>query len=68
MDKKQSVITETFTREQLLKMDADDLAALVGKANRPGSSSFGQAVVRKADGSIKYDNPERAGTYGENDN
>jgi hypothetical protein len=67
MDKKQAVITETFTRKQLLEMDADKLAELVGKATRPGSTSFGQAVVRKADGTIKYDNPERAGTYGENE-
>lgn len=67
MDKKQTLVTETFSREQLLAMPADKLAALLEKAQRPDVKFTGQAVVRKADGSIKYDDPSKAGSYGEND-
>ena len=67
MDKKQALVSETFTREQLLKMDPDQLAALLGKAARPDVQFLGKGVVRRKDGTIKYDYPERAGQYGEDD-
>lgn len=64
MDERQRLITKTFTREQLKAMSVDDLVKLIGEAG-PDARFKGTAVVRKSDGSIKYDNEDRIGKYGE---
>jgi len=53
--------TITLTKEELDRMPEEELCSLLMKASRVQAT----AVVRRADGSIKYDNPELAGTYGE---
>jgi hypothetical protein len=60
LDERQKVVKRTFTKEQLEKMSMDDLVALVGEAQAKGGKFMGKAVVRRADGSIKLDNPELA--------
>lgn len=64
MDDRQRLITRTFTKEQLEAMSVDDLVKLIGEAG-PDAKFKGTAVVRKADGSVKYDNESRKGEYGE---
>ena len=51
----------TLTKAELDEMSQADLSALLLKA----AKVEGTAVVRRADGSIKYDDPALAGTYGE---
>ena len=51
----------TLTREQIEAMPREDFTALIMAAQQVEAT----AVVRRADGSIKYDQPELAGTYGE---
>lgn len=51
----------TLTREQIEAMPREQLSALLLAAHKVEA----KAVVRRADGSIKYDRPELAGTYGE---
>ena len=51
----------TLTKQQLDAMDATALNALLVKATKMQAT----AVVRRADGSIKYDDPALAGTYHE---
>lgn len=51
----------TLTREQLKKMSKDELTKLLLSAEKIEAT----AVVRRADGSIKYDDPSLAGKYGE---
>ena len=65
MDERLRTIKEVFTKEQLEKMDLRDLLKLVGKANPADLKIVGSAVVRRADGSVKYDEPEKEGNYGE---
>jgi hypothetical protein len=64
LDDRQNIVTKTFTREQLLAMSPDDLAKLVGEAG--ANVQFkGKAVVRKADGTIRYDANAVPGEFGE---
>lgn len=51
----------TLTKDELDRMNPAELNALLLKAQKIEAT----AVVRRADGSIKYDQPELAGTYGE---
>ena len=53
--------TITLNKQQLDKMNPDELCDLLLKAHKVSAT----AVVRRADGSVKYDNPQLAGTYGE---
>jgi len=64
MDERQRVVRKTFTKEELENMSMDDLVALVGEAG-PNATFHGTAVVRKADGSIKYDPEAVPGEYHE---
>lgn len=64
MDEKQREVKQKFTRQQLEKMSVDDLIALIGEAG-PNATFRGTAVVRKADGSIRYDENAEPGTYHE---
>ena len=50
-----------YTLDDLAKMPRARADALIAKATK----IEGTAVVRGADGKIKYDKPELAGTYGE---
>lgn len=50
-----------YTREELLAMPKAEAQALIRKAVK----IKGTAVVQRADGSIKYDDPSRAGQYHE---
>lgn len=51
----------TLTREDIEKMPREEFNNLILAAHKVEA----KAVVRRADGSIKYDRPELAGTYGE---
>ena len=51
----------TLSQADLARMSPGDLNALLLRATK----IEGTAVVRRADGSIKYDQPELAGSYGE---
>lgn len=53
--------TKTYTLEDLAAMPKDEAMATFLKAVK----IEGSAVVRRADGSIKYDDPALAGTYKE---
>lgn len=53
--------TITLTKDELDQMSGDDLCALLLRAY----SWKATCVVQRADGSIKYDQPELSGTYGE---
>lgn len=53
--------TITLNKQQLDRMSPDELCNLLLKAHEVKAT----AVVRRKDGSVKYDNPEFAGTYGE---
>jgi uncharacterized protein YqhQ len=54
-------IERTFTSEELATMSEQQVNNVMMVATKVE----GKGVVRRADGSIKYDNPERKGTYGE---
>ena len=64
LDERQRVVKKTFTPEQLKAMSAGDLAKLLGEAG-PGAKFKGKAVVRRADGTIKYDADAVPGSFGE---
>ena len=51
----------TITKSELDRMSPDDLCALLLRASKIQAT----CVVQRADGSIKYDDPALAGTYGE---
>lgn len=53
--------TITLTKRQLDAMSREELATLILRAQKVEAT----AVVRRKDGSIKYDDPSKAGTYGE---
>lgn len=53
--------TITLSAADLATMPQEELGALLLKATRIQAT----CVVRRADGSIKYDDPSLAGTYGE---
>lgn len=65
LDERQKTVKKVFTKEQLENMSVEDLVALVGEANAKGGRFTGKAVVKKADGSIKYDDPSLKGAYDE---
>lgn len=52
MDKAQKTLRKVFTQEQLMAMDPEDLRTLLGT---PGARMRGTAIVRRADGSVKFD-------------
>ncbi len=64
LDERQRVVKKTFTREQLEGMTLEDLVALVGEAG-PGAKFHGKGVIKRADGSAKYDADAVPGEYGE---
>ncbi len=64
LDERQKVVVKTFTGEQLKGMSVEDLVTLVGQAG-PGAKFHGTAVVRKADGSIRYDDDAVPGEFNE---
>lgn len=64
MDTRQRVVKKTFTKEQLEGMSLDDVVALVGEAG-PNATFTGTAVVRKANGSIRYDKDAVPGSFNE---
>lgn len=61
---KQPAIKKHFTHEELMAMPAEELLELIGGLPTGAKVKF-KAVVKRADGSIKYDNPDLAGTYNE---
>lgn len=63
-DRQAKAVTKHFTREQLEAMSVEELDDLLGQLPR-GARFQAKAVVRKADGSIKYDDPKLEGTYDE---
>ena len=64
MDERQRIVKKTFTREQMESMSVQDLVTLVGNAGA-GAKFHGSAIVKRADGSIKYDDDAVPGTYHE---
>jgi len=64
MDERQRVVLKTFTKEELLKMSVEDLVTLVGEAG-PGAKLHGTGVIRKKDGTIRYDKEATPGNFGE---
>lgn len=54
-----------FTRKQLLEMDESELIKMIGEARAAGAKISGTAVVRRADGSIRYDDEKTKGKYNE---
>ena len=54
LDERQKTVTQVFTKEQLDKMSIEDISKLIGDAG-PGAKFSGTAVVRKANGEIRYD-------------
>ncbi len=64
LDERQKVVKKTFTRKQLEEMSLDDLIALVGEAG-PDAKFHGTGVVRKSDGTIRYDDSAVPGDYHE---
>lgn len=63
-EEKKPAVVKHFTKEQLENMSADDLAELLGNLP-PDAKIKAKGVVRRADGTIKYDDPSKAGSYGE---
>ncbi len=55
--------TKTYTLEDLEKMPKADAELILAKAVK----IEGTAVVKRADGTIKYDEPEMRGSYGESE-
>lgn len=55
------LIRRTYAPQELAAMSRDDLAQLFLRAVKIEAT----CVVRRADGSIKYDDPSLAGTYHE---
>lgn len=51
----------TFSKDQLDAMDSSQLMTLLLKATKIQAT----CVVQRADGSIKYDDPNLAGSYNE---
>lgn len=66
LDERQKTVRTVFTRDQLLGMDAEDLVKLVGEAG-PDAKLHGTAVVKRADGSIKYDDDAVPGEFFESE-
>lgn len=51
----------TLTKEEIARMDKEEFTNLILRATKI-EATF---VVRRADGSVKYDDPALAGTYHE---
>lgn len=66
LDERQQVVKRVFTREQLKNMSVEDLVRLVGEAG-PNATFHGTAVVKKVDGTIRYDDDAVPGEYFESD-
>ena len=64
MDQRLKTIKQTFSGERLSGMSFEQLVLLVGKAG-PNATFHGTAVVRKADGLIRYDKNAKPGDYHE---
>ncbi len=64
LDDRQETVLKTFSREDLEKMDLDDLVKLVGEAG-PTAKLRGKGVVKRADGSIRYAAEATPGDFGE---
>jgi len=64
LDDRQEGVLKTFGREALEEMSLEDVVRLVGEAG-PGAKFHGKAVVKRADGSIKYDSDATPGEFGE---
>jgi len=64
LDERQRTVLKVIGREQLKGMTVEDLVKLVGEAG-PGAKLHGSAVVKRADGSIKYDKDAVPGTFHE---
>lgn len=62
MDEKLRTIKKTYTKAQLESMTLEELVALVGKAG-PNATFTGTGVVRKKDGTIRYDKDAVPGEY-----
>jgi hypothetical protein len=64
LDERQRIVKKTFSKQQLDGMSMEDLVALVGEAG-PDAKLHMTAVVKRADGSIKYDGDAVPGEYHE---
>lgn len=64
LDERQRVVKKTYTREQLENMSIEDLVALIGEAG-PNARFRGTGVIKRADGSVKYDEEAVPGKFGE---
>ncbi len=64
MDERMQVVKKTFSRKQLDAMSVDDLAIIIGDAGA-GARFKGKAIVKRADGSIKYDEDAVPGEFNE---
>ena len=64
LDERQLVVKKAFSREQLEAMSIEDLVALVGETGTRAKLKM-TAVVKRADGSIKYDEEAVPGKYHE---
>ncbi len=62
-------IRKVFTKEELKEMPLEELLKLAGKPKMApfGGTISGTGVVRRADGTIKYDDPSMEGKYNERD-
>ncbi len=57
---------KTVSVNDLRNMSPREQSALLGAARLGRVKVRGTAVVRDAAGNVRYDEPKRAGTYGEN--
>ncbi len=64
LDERQKTVKRTFTRAQLEGMPLEDVVKLVGEGG-PNAKIKITAVVKRADGSIKYDAGAVPGDYNE---
>lgn len=62
MDQISKEIRKTYSREQIMAMTPEEVEELL---NRPGVEFHGKGVVRRPDGSIRYDADAVPGQYGE---
>lgn len=62
LDERQRGVKKVFTRKQLKTMSIDDLVRLVGEAG-PNAKFRGTAIVKRADGSVKYDEGAEPGQF-----
>lgn len=64
MSTAQESVTKTYTRDDIMKMSVVDVAKLLTDAG-PNAVFHGTAVVRKANGEIRYDEDAVPGDFGE---